>query len=98
MPAGQSGACAQRGFGGKVGAFFASDRGLPTKEMYSALGVIVVPQVFDLMAILQKDPHLNDRSLCTILQILNVSLFEKKTILQVLVSPITKNSDVQSPN
>jgi hypothetical protein len=58
----------------------------------------VALSVYVLVAIMKKKLHLTTLSLYTILQILSVSLFEKKPILSALLPPICTNSDTSADN
>ena len=66
-------------------------------ELCKGLAVLtqiwIALSVYVLVAIMKKKLHLNSLSLYTILQILSVSLFEKKPILSALVPPPYTKSD-----
>lgn len=65
----------------RIKAFFGTSENAVTTQIWIAVSVYV------LVAIMKKRLHLNDLSLYTILQILSVSLFEKKPILSALRPP-----------
>jgi hypothetical protein len=76
----------------RIKAFFGTSENALKTQIWIAVSVYV------LVAILKKRLHLDHLSLYTILQILSVSLFEKKPILQALSPDIFKNSDQDSDN
>jgi len=65
----------------RIKAFFGTSENAVKTQIW------IVISVYVLVAILKKRLHLNDLSLYTILQVLSVSLFEKKPILQALKPP-----------
>lgn len=76
----------------RIKAFFGtSDNAVKTQ-------IWIVISVYVLVAILRKRLHLEKLSLYTILQILSVSLFEKKPILQALMPPNYTNRERASAN
>jgi hypothetical protein len=76
----------------RIKAFYGTSENAVLTQIWIALSVYV------LVAIVKKKLHLNSLSLYTILQILSVSLFEKKPILSALLPPIFKNSDTTTDN
>ena len=71
----------------RIKAFFGTSENAVKTQIW------IVISVYVLVAILKKRLHLDDLSLYTILQILSVSLFEKKPILQALRPPDYKNAE-----
>lgn len=65
----------------RIKAFFGTSENAVKTQIW------IVISVYVLVAILKKRLHLDDLSLYTILQILSVSLFEKKPLLQALRPP-----------
>jgi hypothetical protein len=76
----------------RIKAFYGTSENAVLTQIWIALSVYV------LVAIMKKKLHLNSLSLYTILQILSVSLFEKKPILSALVPPPYTKSDSISDN
>jgi hypothetical protein len=71
----------------RIKAFFGTSENAVKTQIWIAVSVYV------LVAILKKRLHLEHVSLYTILQILSVSLFEKKPILQALSPSMCRNSE-----
>ena len=69
-----------------------------TSENAVKTQIWIVISVYVLVAILKKRLHLDDLSLYTILQILSVSLFERKPILQALTPPDCTNIEDVAEN
>ena len=70
----------------RIKAFYGTSENAVLTQIWIALSVYL------LVAIMKKKLHLNSLSLYTILQILSVSLFEKKPLLEALVPlPYTKS-------
>jgi hypothetical protein len=76
----------------RIKAFYGTSENAVLSQVWIALSVYV------LVAIMKKKLHLTNLSLYTILQILSVSLFEKKPILSALVPPNCTESDNMSHN
>jgi len=76
----------------RIKAFYGTSENAVLTQIWIALSVYV------LVAIMKKKLHLTNLSLYTILQILSVSLFEKKPILSALVPPNCIESDSVSYN
>jgi hypothetical protein len=75
----------------RIKAFFGTSENAVITQIWIAISVYV------LVAIMKKRLHLTDLSLYTILQILSVSLFEKKPVLSALQPlPYTKEEPVLS--
>lgn len=75
----------------RIKAFYGTSENAVLTQIWIALSVYV------LVAIMKKKLHLKNLSLYTILQILSVSLFEKKPILSALVPPkYTKQDSVNN--
>ena len=76
----------------RIKAFYGTSENAVLTQIWIALSVYV------LVAIMKKKLHLTNLSLYTILQVLSVSLFEKKPILSALAPPNCIESDSVSPN
>lgn len=76
----------------RIKAFFGTSENAVVSQIWIALSVYV------LVAIIKKRLHLHDLSLYTILQILSVSLFEKKPILSALQPPPGTNEELTLSN
>lgn len=76
----------------RIKAFYGTSENAVLTQIWIALSMYV------LVAIMKKKLHLTNLSLYTILQILSVSLFEKKPILSALVPPLFTNSDSMPSN
>ena len=76
----------------RIKAFFGTSENAVKTQIW------IVISVYVLVAILKKRLCLDDLSLYTILQILSVSLFEKKPILQALTPPTYTNEEDRSSN
>jgi len=76
----------------RIKAFYGTSENAVLTQIWIALSVYV------LVAIMKKKLHLTSLSLYTILQILSVSLFEKKPILSALVPPPCTKSDYAPDN
>ena len=76
----------------RIKAFFGTSENAVKTQIW------IVISVYVLVAILKKRLCLNDLSLYTILQILSVSLFEKKPILQALTPPTYTKEEDRSSN
>jgi len=76
----------------RIKAFYGTSENAVFTQIWIALSVYVM------VAIMKKNLHLTNLSLYTILQILSVSLFEKKPILSALVPPNYTESDNASRN
>jgi hypothetical protein len=76
----------------RIKAFFGTSENALISQIWIALSVYV------LVAIMKKRLHLPDLSLYHILQILSVSLFEKKPILSALRPPAEQELNPVSPN
>ncbi len=75
----------------RIKAFYGTTRNAVYTQIWISLAVFV------LVAIIKKDLKL-DLSLYTILQILNLTLFEKEPIFQVLTQPQLQNELYPNPN
>ncbi len=76
----------------RIKAFYGTSENAVFTQIWIALSVYV------LVAIMKKKLHLSSLSLYTILQILSVSLFEKKPILSALVPKNCTKSDTTTNN
>ncbi len=76
----------------RIKAFFGTSENAVKTQIW------IVISVYLLVAILKKRLCLDDISLYTILQVLSVSLFEKKPILRALTPPNYTNSESRSGN
>ena len=76
----------------RIKAFFGTSENAVKTQIW------IVISVYVLVVILKKRLLLDEMSLYTILQILSVSLFEKKPLLQVLKPPPYTNEENHSVN
>jgi len=76
----------------RIKAFFGTSENAVKTQVWIAASIYV------LVAIAKKELHLTDTSLYTILQILSISLFEKKPILQALTPEPSINLDDDAAN